>query len=117
MKELTASQQKVMDVLQKEIIERYFNPAVDGDEFEILSTIRYDPCFTNVFQDLPNGEHSTHLCEIDSRLRLLDYDQSEDLFSQEHPTTCENQGLDSLFDTIRESSSSFGDYDDSLMSF
>ena len=117
MKELTASQQKVMDVLQKEIIERYFNPAVDGDEFEILSTIRYDPCFTNVFLDLPNGEHSTHLCEIDSRLRLLDYDQCEDLFSQEHPTTCENQGLDSLFDTIRENSSSFGDYDDSLMSF
>lgn len=116
-KELTASQQKVMDVLQKEIIERYFNPAVDDAEFEILSTLRYDPCFTNVFNDLPDGGHTTQLSEIDSRLRLLDNEEF-DPFSTENPTSAGGgERLDSLFDAIREDSNSVDDYDDSLMSF
>lgn len=117
-RELTASQKKVVNVLQKDIIERYFQPAIDNDEFEILSTLRYDPCFTNVFESLSNCEHTSELSEIDSRLRLWDYEQSNDLFSSENiPSSGTDGALDSFFDTMKDTSSSLGDYDESLLSF
>lgn len=114
-KELTATQQTVIDVIQKEIIDRYFSPAVEDDQFEILSTIRYDPCFTHIFpEDQDNGQQ-IHTDEIDSRLRLLDYDQSE-LFPPAESNNNDDRTFADFFSNLTKSSPSNNDYEDSLMS-
>lgn len=115
-RQLTATQQRVYDILQKEIIERYFEPAVNDDQFELLSTLRYDPCFTNVFDGLRSGAGSFQLSEIDSRLRLLDYDQYDMFLNAQESTDGSDDGLHNLFESIVEPSSSVEDYNDSLMS-
>lgn len=116
-RELTSTQQKVYDILQREIIERYFDPAVNDDEFEILSTLRYDPCFTNVFGGNSNGGGEMQLGEIDSRLRLLDYDNCDMFMNAQESTDVSDEGLHDLFEKIGDPSSSMEDYNDSLMSF
>lgn len=114
-KELTATQQTVIDVIQQDIIDRYFSPAVRDDEFEILSTIRYDPCFTHIFPEEQNTEEQIHTDEIDSRLRLLDYDQS-DLFPPMESNNNDDGAFADFFSNLAKSSPSNNDYEDSLMS-
>lgn len=115
-RQLTATQQKVYDILQREIVERYFEPAVSDDQFEVLSTLRYDPCFTHVFNELPSGAEEVQLGMIDARLQLLDYEQCNMFLSAHESTDVSDEGLYDLFESIGGHTSSVEDYNDSLMS-
>lgn len=83
-KELTTGEQKILDTIQQDIVERYFEPAIGTGGFEILSTLRYDPSFTSTFpeqhyqhqENLPNGQETVKISEIDARLQTINYNDN-----------------------------------------
>lgn len=112
-RDLTKAQQKIIDLIQKEVIDRYFD--VEGNEFEILSTLRYDPNFTHIFSETATGNCEIKLDEID--YRLLDESCSEPLEQNDNRRADEaNTEFDEFFENLTRESLDVSD-NDSLMSF
>lgn len=137
-KELSASERKIVDTIQQDIIEHYFSPALDSGDFKILSTLRYDPAFTHIFSEWQDGRlHGRQSCqeqqrspqecqanenggiklnEIDSRLRSMDYN-GNNLFNLSAICDREKDKFDDFISSFDENSSKSGHDDDlSLLS-
>lgn len=118
-KELTAGQQKILDTIQQDIVERYFEPAEGASGFNILSTLRYDPSFTHLFPEQHyqdqgewlNSQETVKMDEIDSRLQAVDCNDNN-LFTL--PGESGSGGFEEYIDGIEDNSSAIGDI--SLMS-
>lgn len=79
-KELSTGEQKILETIQQDVIERYFQPAIGSGGFEILSTLRYDPSFTHMFSEQDQHQFQedarrdvAKLNQIDTRLQTIDY--------------------------------------------
>ncbi|GAV53827.1 hypothetical protein ZYGR_0AK03290 [Zygosaccharomyces rouxii] len=118
-KELSVSERRILDTIQQDIIERYFEPALGTGEFEILSTLRYDPSFTHLFPEQhyqhlgqsQNDQEAARLNEIDARLQTIDYNDNN-LFAL--PEESDNGNFEEYIGGIDDNSSTAGDI--SLMS-
>ncbi|QLG72980.1 hypothetical protein HG535_0E00640 [Zygotorulaspora mrakii] len=113
-KPLTASQQKILKILQTDIVERYFNPAESDADFELLSTLRYDPGFTHVFLQSGKESHEIRLEEIDYRLQADSF--ADALNNAESGSEGNTTRFSDIFDELTTSSSFDNENDNSLMS-